>query len=108
MKGKGEIEFDVDQFSNDVRFMLSAARHEDYSEVQAEEFLQTAGEFFLRPVSICWLSREPVGRRLMEQYAAMKKYFWCHCHCQKQQTASQFARAIVINGYELHYQIHVL
>lgn len=77
MKGIDKIEFDVDQFSNDVFswFKLSAARREDYSELQKEELLETAGEFFLRPVSSRWLSMEPVCRRIIEQYPAMKKYF---------------------------------
>ena len=50
MKGIGEIEFDVDQFSNDVfaRFKLSAARHEDYSEVQAEEFFTERRRILLK------------------------------------------------------------
>ena len=76
-KGVEVLPFDIDQFANDIFawFKLSAARREDYSEVQSEELLETAGEFFLRPVSSRWLSMEPVCRRLIGQFPALKKYF---------------------------------
>jgi len=69
--------FDVDQFANDVFswFKLSAARREDYGEVQTEVLLESAGEFFLYPVSSRWLSLEPVCQRLIEQYLALLQYF---------------------------------
>lgn len=76
-KGVEKLPFDIEQFSNDVFswFKLSSARREDYNEVQSEELLETAGEFFLRPVSSRWLSMEPVCRRLIEQFPVLKKYF---------------------------------
>lgn len=76
-KGIETLQFDVDQFANDVFtwFKLSSARREDYKEVRSEELLETAGEFFLRPVSSRWLSIEPVCRRLIEQFSVLKKYF---------------------------------
>src|SRR6266516_1623330 len=76
-KGIEKLQLDVDQFANDVFswFKLSAARREDYSEVQAQELLEASGEFFLRPVSSRWLSLEPVCRRLIEHFDVMKKYF---------------------------------
>ena len=76
-KGIASLPFDIEQFSNDVYtwFNVSAARREDYGKVVAEELLETAGEFFLGPVSIRWLTIEPVCRRLIEHFPVLKKYF---------------------------------
>ncbi len=76
-KGIETLPFDIEQFANDIYswFKLSAARRQDFNQVQYEELMESAGEFFLRPVSSRWLSMEPVCRRLIEQFAALKKYF---------------------------------
>jgi hypothetical protein len=76
MKGQAVLDFDVDEFTNDIFswFKLSAARCEDYGEVQHEELLESAGEYFLRPVS-SRLSLEPVCCRIIEQYPVMLGYF---------------------------------
>ena len=76
-KGLSTLDFDVEQFSNDIFFWfkLSAARREDYAEIQCAELLEEAGQFFMRPVASRWLSMGPVCDRLIGQYPAMSKYF---------------------------------
>ena len=71
------LPFDFDVFVNDlfVWFKLSSARRFDYVNVQREELLEDVGQFFLRPVASRWLSMEPVCRRVIDQYAALKRYF---------------------------------
>jgi len=61
-KGLSALSFDIDQFSNDVFFWckLSAARREDYAEVQVDELLEQAGHYFVRPVASRLLSLGPV------------------------------------------------
>ena len=77
-KGVESLPFDFDVFVNDLFmwFKLSAARRFDYVDVQRqEELVDAVGQFFMKPVSSRWLSMEPVCRRVLEQYDALKKYF---------------------------------
>ena len=76
-KGVEGLPFDVEHFVTDVYqwFKLSSARREDYQQVQTEDLEECVGKFFLKPVSSRWLYLEPVCRRVIEQYEALKKYF---------------------------------
>ncbi len=78
-KGVEVLSFDIEQFAQDVFywFKLSSARREDYQSCQLEldDFMECAGNFFVRPVASRWLSLGSVCRRLIEQYPAMLKYF---------------------------------
>ena len=56
-------------------FKLSAARREDYIEVQFAELLEVTGQFFVRPVTSHWLSLGAVCQRLVEQFPAISTYF---------------------------------
>ena len=65
-KGIETLPFDVEQITKDAFswFKLLSARCEDYSEVLYEVLLETAGEFFLRPVvetSADWFHRQPLA-----------------------------------------------
>jgi hypothetical protein len=71
------LPFDIDQFVSDLYqwFRLSAARREDYCEVQKETLAGYIGEYFIKPVESRWLSLGPVCDRVIEQYPALKPYF---------------------------------
>jgi len=52
-RGLSALKFDIEQFANVVYFWfkLSAARREDYAEIQCAELLDKTGQFFVRPVA---------------------------------------------------------
>lgn len=77
-KGISELECDVENFVLNVFywFKQSAARREDYHEIQLSELIESFHEhFFLRHVESRWLTLGPVCERIIEQYAALKIYF---------------------------------
>ena len=76
-RGLSALKFDIEQFSNDIYcwFKLSAARREDYAEIQCAELLEETGQFFVRPVASRWLPLGAVCQRLIEKFPAMSTYF---------------------------------
>ena len=55
--------------------MNDSAAKWQHEHVQGEELIEDVGQFFLRPVASRWLSVEPVCRQIIDQYAALLKYF---------------------------------
>jgi hypothetical protein len=76
-KGLQALPFDVDQFANDIFFWfkLSAARREDFANIQIDELLEETGQYFIKPVASRWLSLGTVCKRLVKQYPALLTYF---------------------------------
>ena len=76
-RGLSALKFDIEQFANDIYFWfkLSAARREDYAEIQCAELIDETGQFFVRPVASHWLSLGAVCKRLVEQFPALSTYF---------------------------------
>lgn len=76
--GIGQLNFDVDNFATDIYhwFKLSAARREDFHNVQVSSLTESAANHvFLRHVNSRWLTLGPICDRIIEQYSALSEYF---------------------------------
>lgn len=76
--GLGELDFNIDNFATDIYqwFKLSAARREDFHNVQVTSLTESAANHvFLRHVNSRWLTLGPICERIIEQYSALNEYF---------------------------------